>query len=405
MYKNQFARWGFFKYAVKKRPRIQPDSSVSDRSTDDLDGMQIVRPSNGLIHAGDSARGIQSGLSAIRRFLQAYVDQDPANRNAEEVAGFVDPCYRYFKVAMDLFDLRENIEGGQVLRLAFLHIERKLAKPTMKSFSDLCLLIPHLLLESGRRDILGAYLRYLKGLAILKFGKNHPVAELASSFAALADRPEDMLRYITALAQLNADTISALPVLDRTRQWARYQYFACERSTSSPLAITYPDAQSQTQPRLTSASRPDGHHMIRLEAQSVYWAQKLILHDPLADSLAHQWLDLSFAPDYATQCEALLTRLAAAPLPSPFGRMLECLVIGWIHDYYDYIGNWEMMFEWGRRGLELSRDEQYALWSMHLEERMRVWGDVREAERLRERRRADQWLEKVRGDVERLTLG
>ncbi|KAJ4291403.1 hypothetical protein N0V88_005996 [Collariella sp. IMI 366227] len=260
MYKNQFARWGFFKYATKRRPP-KPGSKVSsptEQSSDDSLDSALIQTRDSLMYENDRSRGIQVGLAAVRRFLRGHVERDPVNLTTEEVAGFVDPCYRYFKVAMDMFDLRENVEGGRVLRLAFFQIERKIAKPTMKSFSDLCFLVPHLLLESGRRDILATYLHHLARITSVKFGK-HPIVEVAASFSRLAkdSRPEYMMRFIMLLSQINSDTIASLPgMLPRNRQWARNQYLACQRTkgpsrwrnaspptTNSPPTLPPPPSQ------------------------------------------------------------------------------------------------------------------------------------------------------------------
>ncbi|KAK4096551.1 hypothetical protein N658DRAFT_501448 [Parathielavia hyrcaniae] len=413
MYKNQFARWGFFKYAIKGRPRAKAESPTDQSSSDDsLDGA-IILSRDELLHADGGSRSIQAGLTAVRRFLHGHIDRDPANLQVEEVAGFVDPCYRYFKVAMDLFDLKENLEGGRVLRLAFLQIERKISNPTMKSFSDLCFLVPHLLLESNRRDILSAYLHYVSALATVKFGK-HPVADLAASFASLVDdRPQDMMRYIMLLSQINSDTIASLPgMLDRNREWARNQYLACQRTAISTPAIPphhhpSPSLCDGDSDGLVGGEHHD-HHMIRLEAQSVYWAQKLVLQDAESEAMATQWLRRRFEPDFGPRCERSLAqmreRAAQGGYPVMFSRMMETLMVGWLADYYETARDWDRALEWGRRGLELSNDEQYAIWSIHLEGLMRRTGRVREAEELRRRRREHSWLEKVRLEVDRLSI-
>jgi hypothetical protein len=393
MYKNQFARWGFFKYAVKRRPRGKTESPTEQSSDDSLD-TAIILHRDGIMYDSERSQAMQAGLTAVRRFVRGYLDLDPAHLTVEEVAGFIDPCYRYFKTAMDLFDLKENTAGGSVLRLAFLQIERKISNPTMKSFSDLCFLVPHLLLESGRRDILAAYLRYLYRLAAVKFGK-HPVTELAASFARMVDQPDEIMRYIMLLSQINSDTISNTSgILDRTVRWARYQYLACQRT-------------NMTEPFPVGRNRHD-HHMIRLEAQSVYWAQNLVMQDPESDEIAEQWLSRQFGENFAPRCEAALARLeerAAAGEFSPyFSKMIECLYIGWLSDYYETVQEWDKVFEWGRKGLALSREEQYIIWSIHLEGLMRKHGNPEEAEELKRRRMALGWLEKVRLEVDRLSL-
>ncbi|KAK4247607.1 hypothetical protein C7999DRAFT_14416 [Corynascus novoguineensis] len=416
MYKNQLARWGFFKYAIKGRSRAKAESPNDQSSDDSLDNALILSRDD-LLHANNGSRSVQAGLTAVRRFIHGHIDLDPSNLQVEEVAGFVDPCYRYFKVAMDLFDLKENVEGGRVLRLAFLQIERKISKPTLKSFSDLCFLVPHLLLESNRRDILSAYVHYVSRLAAVKFGK-HPVSELAASFAALVDeRPEDIMRFIILLSQFNADTIASLPgMLDRNTEWARNQYLACKRTASQRrwLAPSPWDNDSSSSGGGGSVDDDDDggerhdHRMIRLEAQSVYWAQKLIMHDPVSDEIATQWLQKRFSVDYAPKCEAYLAQLkemvATGGLPVVFARMMESLCVGWLHDYYETIGDWDKAFEWGRRGLQLSSDEQYSIWSVHLENMMRRHGRPEEAEELRRKRREHSWLERVRLEVDRLVL-
>ncbi|KAL2176527.1 uncharacterized protein P884DRAFT_260548 [Thermothelomyces heterothallicus CBS 202.75] len=424
MYKNQLARWGFFKYAIKGRSRAKAEAP-NDRGSDDSFDNALMSPRDQLLlHADSGSRSIQAGLTAVRRFIHGHIDLDPSNLQVEEVAGFVDPCYRYFKVAMDLFDLQENVEGGRVLRLAFLQIERKISKPTLKSFSDLCFLVPHLLLESNRRDILSAYLHYVSRLAVVKFGK-HPVSELAASFTSLLnERPEDMMRFIVLLSQLNADTIASLPgILDRNAEWARNQYVACKRTASevrwlsSPLSVddgstsvigSGSSSSSSSSGRIDEDGEGYSHRMIRLEAQSVYWAQKLIMHDPVSDEIASQWLQRRFSEDYASKCEAYLAQLkemvATGGFPVVFARMMESLCVGWLYDYYDAVGDWEKAFEWGRHGLQLASDEQYAIWSIHLEDLMRRHGRPEEAEELRKKRREHSWLERVRLEVDRLIL-
>ncbi|KAK4162424.1 hypothetical protein QBC43DRAFT_321908 [Cladorrhinum sp. PSN259] len=412
MYKNQFARWGFFKYSVKRRAPSKSGSfssaSSSSTASGDLEDDTVVMMDidsrvneaslSPIIYESQGSRSIQSGLTAVRRFLRGHVDRDAANLQMDEVTGYIDPCYRYFKVAVDLFDLRENVEGGRILRLAFLQLERKLDTPTMKTFSDLCILVPHLLLESGRKEVLNAYLQYLQRLAEAKFGK-HPVKEIAASFSDLMSNPQNLMGYIKRLSKVHADTISNMNgVLDRNKQWATNQHLACEK-TKDPPAWPFT--------RMERAN--DEHHMIRLEAQSVYWAQNLIMRDPESDELGRQWFEKRFDADFAERTEGLLKKVkqieAAGFLPKAFASMMEALFVGWLNDYYETIGDWHNSIKWGKRGLALSSDEQYVLWSIHLENLMRMHGMDAEADELKAKRRALAWMEIVREQVENLTLG
>ncbi|KAK3940914.1 hypothetical protein QBC46DRAFT_259902 [Diplogelasinospora grovesii] len=405
MFKNQFSRWNIFKYNVKNKPRLKSKAGSPEEGPGDQDMDLMVLQNHATIdsfvspmmHQNGGSRAMQAGLTAVRHYLHGLIDTDPAQCKQDVVVLFDDPCYRYFKVAMDLFDARENVQGGRVLRLAFLQIERKIMQPNIKSFSDLCFLVPHLLLESNRQDILAAYLQYLARLATLRFG-NHPFTEIVASFAELLHRPEDIMRYIMILSQINSDTIDNLgQMLERTRMWARNQYLACQRTVDNGTP-------------LSQISRdPHEHYMIRLEAQSVYWAQHLLVHSPESDELAEQWLHRNFSDDFAPRCEALLedikAKIAAGHhFPKLWERMLECLYCGWLNDYYETQQDWPRVFEWGRRGLDLSTNEQFIIWAIHLEDLMRQHGTVEEAEEMRRRRIEHEWLESVRLQVDRLTL-
>ncbi|KAK4203227.1 hypothetical protein QBC40DRAFT_29571 [Triangularia verruculosa] len=430
MYKNQFARWGFFKYAVKRRPRHNSDDSATDGKYDGNSSSTSISPlsrhnsystSSPILFGGDSSRAAQLGLTAIRRFLHGYIDLDISNLQVEEVAGYIDPCYRYFKVSMDLFDLKEHTTGGEVLRLAFLQIERKLDSPTMKSFSDLCFVVPHLLLESGRLDILKAYFRYLARLTSVKFG-NHPVSEIAASFVEMfeegSENEERLMGYIQLLSQANADVIEDIPgVLGRTREWARNQSLACQQSedrsrSGSPNSSTASSKGSPPDMSVVLSVRERDkkrHHMLRVEAQSVYWAQKLVMSgDPESNALAEQWLNKEFGHDFKPRVKALLERLRmmrdSGIFPEMYAKMMECLFIGWLFDYCEHVEEWEEAFEWGRKGLALSANEQYVIWSIHLEGVMREHGSVLEADALKRKRQEMDWMEQVRAQVDKLTL-
>jgi len=338
---------------------------------------------------------MQTGLKSVRDFLQTYIKIDPTAREDMVMLGYQDPSFRYFTAAMDLFDHQDNAEGGLLLRRAFLQIEQLLSTMTIKAFSDLLLVIPHLLIESGRADILMAYLRYLSGLASTKF-PNHPINDVIASFAELVDEPEAMIRFIMSLSKAHSDTLlEASDAKDRTRKWAHNLYVACQR-TSLKLGND-------------SSHSKHAHNMLRVESQSVYWAQHLVMGDAESDKLAELWMFRNFPPDFAPRTEAYVAKVKALGeagiLPPPYARMMECLYIGWLNDYYETKEDWPKVFEWARKGLLLSTGEQYQVWSIHVEELMRKHGSVEEAEEMRKKRLSHEFLETVRADVEKMSLG
>ncbi|KAK5659193.1 hypothetical protein OQA88_1283 [Cercophora sp. LCS_1] len=400
MYKNQFSRWRFFKYSIKQRPRTKAEREAAAKEAADEMALVMASPKSidamisPLMHSSNKARIMQSGLATVRDFLSTYINIDPTASQDMVVVGYQDPCFRYFKVAMDLFDHKENVQGGLLLRRAFLQMETLLSTMSIKSFSDLCFLIPHLLIESGRTDILSAYLRYLSGLVVTKFG-SHPISNIIATFADLIDEPETMMRYVMTLTKVNADTLNDLKSAQpRTRKWARNQYLA----TQHTLLDMGKDGAEGAHP----------HHMMRVEAQSVYWAQHLIMQDPESDELCERWLKRDFPSDFGPRVNAYVDKVKqlgeAGILPPTFAKMIECLYIGWLNDYYETIEDWPKMFEYGRRGLDMASAEQYQLWSVHLEDLMRKHGSKEEADEMRKRRLEHEWFEELSREVEDLTV-
>lgn len=405
MYKNQLSRWKFHKYSVKQRPRTKAERKAAAAG----DNMSLVTSSSRgsslstdilispLLHESAKSRSVQIGLTAVRDFLNRVILVDPSAKKDLVIIGYQDPCFRYFTASMELMDHGEFNLGGLLLRRAFLQLETLVSNMTIKAFSDVCFTIPHLLIECGRVDILALYLRYLAELAVRT--NNQPMREVVASFTDLRNDPEAMIRFVMTLTKANSDTIAAhtdAKSLERTRKWAYNQYVACQRTCM----------------RGTTAG--EGHHnhrMLRVESQSVYWAQHLVMASLESDALAELWMRREFPEDFAPRTEALLAEVrvrsadgADGSLPPPYDRMMECLYVGWLSDYYETVGDWPKAFEWIRRGLDISAGEQYQIWSIHVEGLMRKHGSPDEADELKSRRLNHGFLEEVTKDIEEMTL-
>lgn len=404
MYKNQLSRWGFFKYSVKPRPtRIKSErgddmslvTSSSRSSSLSTDG--LISP---LSHESRQARSVQIGLTAVRDFLNRLIRVDPTAKQDLVIFGYTDPCFRFFTASMELMDQGEYKLGGLLLRRAFIQLEALVSNMTIKSFSDVCFIIPHLLIESGRADILAHYLRFLAELAVRT--NNQPMREVIASLTDLRGDPDAMIRFVMELTKANSDTIAAhtdAKSLVRTRKWALNQYVACQRTCM---------------PNTTAGKGRHSHQMLRVESQSVYWAQHLVMRSlPESDALAELWMRREFPPDFAPRTEALLAEVRARSaadesrdehLPAPYGRMMECLYIGWLSDYYETVGDWPKAFAWVRRGLEISAGEQYQIWSLHVEGLMRKHGSPDEADELKRRRLHHRFVQEVTEEIEKMTM-
>src|SRR4051812_3572060 len=98
MYKNQFARWNFFKYSIKRRPRNKSTQESESSQTGALvsasrspvDG--LISP---LLHDSSHTRIMQAGLAMVRDFLKVYINIDPTAPSDMVVYGYEDPCFRY----------------------------------------------------------------------------------------------------------------------------------------------------------------------------------------------------------------------------------------------------------------------------------------------------------------------
>ncbi|KAK1830411.1 hypothetical protein QBC39DRAFT_260932 [Podospora conica] len=392
MYKNQLARWEYFKYAIKERPRGKAKREAAAAKSAAGDDMSLlISP---VFHDSNQTRSVQLGLTTVRDFLNRMISIEPLAKRDMVVVGYEDPCFRFFTASLELFGQNEHQQGGLLLRRAFLQIEILVSRMTIKGFSDLCFTIPHLLIESGRADVLAVYLRYLSELATR--AGNEPVRKVAGSLIHFLDDRDAMLRFVMTLTRINSDTISAhkdAKALERTRKWAYNQYVACQRTNM---------------PDTTAGEGDHKHAMLRVESQSVYWAQNLVMISSESNTLAEFWMRRDFPDDFAPRTEALLAdarRRTEAGLLSPdYGKMMRCLYIGWLSDYYETMENWPKVFEWVRRGLEISTGEQYQVWSIHVEGLMRQHGSAEEAEELRQKRLTHGFLEEIERQIGNLTL-
>lgn len=391
MYKSQLGRWKFGKYNVKGRQGddmslVTSRSRSSPPSTDGL-------PSP-LLHESGQSRSVQIGLTTVRDFLNRLIRVDPTAKADMVMSGYNDPCFRFFTVSMELLDQGENKLGGLVLRRAFLQSETLMSNMTTKAFSDLCFTIPHLLIECGRVDILTHFLRYLAGLAVLT--GNQPMREVVASLTDLCKDPDALIRFVMELTRATSDTITAntdAKSLVRTRKWAHNLYAACQRTCM---------------PGTTAGKGRHNHSLLRVESQSVYWAQNLVMKSPESDALAERWMRRDFPDDFVPRTEALIAEVRALRadgiLVPPYDRMMECLYFGWLGDYYEAVEDWPKAFEWIRRGLDVSVGEQYQIWSIHVERLMRKHGSPEEADELMKRRVRHVFLEDVTKDLEELNL-
>ncbi|KAK4213760.1 hypothetical protein QBC37DRAFT_315742 [Rhypophila decipiens] len=212
MYKAQFAKWNWHKYstgsAARARDRSKsisptsPNSSSASTSHAGLPGGKkkgtarvfVVNGGQAMgIHRklleADESRHLATTMSACRRFILGWSEQDSRWKGVScfTKMGHYDPSMiSHFFAAMKEFQSKNFVQGGRLLRGAFLGLEDLVADGHVAAIWDCCVTIPQLTLNHGRRDILLTFLRYLSRLTAARV-PGHPIATISRSTLAFVE--------------------------------------------------------------------------------------------------------------------------------------------------------------------------------------------------------------------------
>ncbi|EGO55027.1 hypothetical protein NEUTE1DRAFT_85086 [Neurospora tetrasperma FGSC 2508] len=133
-----------------------------------------------------------------------------------------------------------------------------------------------------------------------------------------------------------------------------------------------------------------------LDSQISSFAQHIIMNDPDSKDLATRWNRGDFGPDFAQRLHSLYNKVTAMSDSSQssekVSKAIQRVYCGWMSDYYESTQQWSEVFEWKKKGLSMTSNQQYVACSMRLEEMMRDHGSPEEAEDLRRARMDIGWL-------------
>lgn len=133
-----------------------------------------------------------------------------------------------------------------------------------------------------------------------------------------------------------------------------------------------------------------------LDSQISSLAQQMIMNDLEGKDLATKWNRSDFGPDFAQRLQGLYNKTTAmsdsGQVSEKVSKAIQHIYCGWMSDYYESTRQWSEMFEWKKRGLSMTSNQQYVACSMRLEELMRDHGSPGEAEELRRARMDIGWL-------------
>ncbi|EDO64878.2 hypothetical protein GE21DRAFT_9708 [Neurospora crassa] len=133
-----------------------------------------------------------------------------------------------------------------------------------------------------------------------------------------------------------------------------------------------------------------------LDSESSSLAQQMIMTDLEGKDLATKWNRGDFGPDFAHRLHSLYNKASAMSDSSQsskkVSKAIQRIYCGWMSDYYESTQQWSEVFEWKKRGLSMTSNQQYVACSMRLEEMMRDHGSPEEAEELRRARIDIGWL-------------
>ncbi|KAK3496023.1 Clr5 domain-containing protein [Neurospora crassa] len=125
-------------------------------------------------------------------------------------------------------------------------------------------------------------------------------------------------------------------------------------------------------------------------------AQQMIMTDLEGKDLATRWNRGDFGPDFAHRLHSLYNKVTAmsdsGQSSKKVSKAIQRIYCGWMSDYYESTQQWSEVFEWKKRGLSMTSNQQYVACSMRLEEMLRDHGSSEEAEELRRARMDIGWL-------------
>ncbi len=195
-----------------QRPRASRTTMAGRKGTASNLALELVHRPNlsRRLLEDDKSRQLMTSISAHRAIIHGWSEQDPRwdpVQRYRRMKGYDGEFCSHFIVAMNHLDKSQFQDGGRLLRAAFLELEGLIVDGHLSGSWDICVTIPTVALNYGRKDIALTFLRYVSALAAAR-APNHPLVRISRSLAALAEESGgNVEHYARTTWKIWADTL------------------------------------------------------------------------------------------------------------------------------------------------------------------------------------------------------
>ncbi|KAH8886323.1 hypothetical protein GQ53DRAFT_844876 [Thozetella sp. PMI_491] len=246
MYKAQFAKWNWHKYKTATHEGREAGgdgnraAAVGRKGTTASNlGLGFVPPVQAPTRPleDDQTRELLTAMATHRAAIWNWTEQDPRwdpSKSFTHMGAYEYNLCGYFIAAMDHLHKGEFYDGGRLLRASFLEVEGLIMDGHIVGTWDMCVLVPQLALNYGRKDIADTFFRYVLALTDSK-APNHPAGRIIRSLMAFSEDNFDKLEYYTHSAWMVwTDTLVHMLGQDTVHTLLATRAYLCMRKETDP---------------------------------------------------------------------------------------------------------------------------------------------------------------------------
>ena len=169
-----------------------------------------------MFYLHDESIHVETTLRAYATYIRQWSERETPWKTASSVMPMAcrkekNSILQNVSIAFDHFRKNRSVEGGEILRKAFLQIEDAIVTGLdIEAIWDCCLAVPQLALSLGWLDILRMFTKYLWELTTVR-AVGHPIALIAENIHRLAmNNPQHLRTYVERGWQLWVNLIGQI---------------------------------------------------------------------------------------------------------------------------------------------------------------------------------------------------
>ncbi|KAK1757976.1 Clr5 domain-containing protein [Echria macrotheca] len=397
MYKAQFVRWNWHKYATsqalgnnstrgsRKGRKGTPRLLLTDNRRSDHRPRNVLQTQLLEVH---QHRYLTVAVCAFRDFILGWAEKDPRwNSGAASpfarMGSYNSTMISHFVGALLQFQQDETQEGGRLLRAAFLGLEDLVVDGHMAAVWDCCVAVPLLTATHKKPHLLQAFLRHLSQLCATK-APDHPLRRICPAvlgFAENATSPQCMAEYTSAVWRLWSDTLASLLGSRRNISLLHtHRAYLIIQPTPDPALVRHmADEYNQLVADASASLGPDTTTALALEFDALLTLSRFnVVHPTALESRLARVLD------------RLARKEGNFGVP-PRAWSLEdrqvlrgCWFLATL--YAEAAGDAQRAAECRAAFLATPPDGDWVQYALRMEERLKAAGKVEEAEEVRRKR-------------------